>query len=188
MANPTISQALPRFLLPRLSWQQVPLHHNAIRALSMVPARYNGPSRPRDSPARKVTVRYDGSLRLGSTILENSAHHRAFHATARRARDHHFDTLKFVQRLKEEGFTETQAVAMMKVLSDVIEERLDRPHTLHQLLLTLIVSRTSLEPWSYEKIKLKQPTLRKLTLQSCAPNSSPPTPQNHLPREHHMSA
>jgi len=37
-------------------------------------------------------------------------------------RDHHFDTLKFVQRLKDEGFTEEQAVAMMKVLGDVIEE------------------------------------------------------------------
>ncbi|KAH0073930.1 DUF1640-domain-containing protein, partial [Aureobasidium melanogenum] len=30
--------------------------------------------------------------------------------------------LKFVQRLKDEGFTEEQAVAMMKVLSDVVEE------------------------------------------------------------------
>jgi hypothetical protein len=38
-------------------------------------------------------------------------------------KDHHFDTLKFVQRLKDEGFTEEQAVAMMRVLSDVIEER-----------------------------------------------------------------
>jgi hypothetical protein len=43
--------------------------------------------------------------------------------TAMRGRDHHFDTLKFVQRLKDEGFTEEQGVAMMKVLSDVIEER-----------------------------------------------------------------
>jgi hypothetical protein len=43
--------------------------------------------------------------------------------TARQARDHHFDTLKFVQRLKDEGFTEEQAEAMMRVLSDVIEER-----------------------------------------------------------------
>lgn len=37
-------------------------------------------------------------------------------------RDHHFDTLKFVQRLQSEGFTEEQSVAMMKVLNDVIEE------------------------------------------------------------------
>lgn len=39
-----------------------------------------------------------------------------------RARDHHYDTLKFVQRLQREGFTEDQSVAMMKVLNDVIEE------------------------------------------------------------------
>lgn len=37
-------------------------------------------------------------------------------------RDHHFDTLKCVQRLKAEGFSEEQAKAMMLVLSDVIEE------------------------------------------------------------------
>jgi hypothetical protein len=48
---------------------------------------------------------------------------RDFSATTARGRDHHFDTLKFVQRLKDEGFTEEQAVAMMKVLGDVIEER-----------------------------------------------------------------
>ena len=48
---------------------------------------------------------------------------RAFHATPKTPRDHHFDTLKFVQRLEGEGFSEEQSVAMMKVLSDVIEER-----------------------------------------------------------------
>jgi hypothetical protein len=47
---------------------------------------------------------------------------RAFHASASMSRDHHFDTLKFVQRLKMEGFSEEQAVAMMKVLNDVIQE------------------------------------------------------------------
>lgn len=47
---------------------------------------------------------------------------RSFHASAVRARDHHYDTLKFVQRLQREGFTEDQSVAMMKVLNDVIEE------------------------------------------------------------------
>ncbi|RKF62942.1 Protein FMP32, mitochondrial [Golovinomyces cichoracearum] len=45
-----------------------------------------------------------------------------FHTSYRRPRDHHFDTLRFVQRLQEEGFTQEQSVAMMKVLSDVIEE------------------------------------------------------------------
>ncbi|KAI5783540.1 hypothetical protein EDC01DRAFT_210308 [Geopyxis carbonaria] len=47
---------------------------------------------------------------------------RAFHATPPAARDHHFDTLKFVQRLQAEGFSEKQAEALLKVLSDVIEE------------------------------------------------------------------
>ncbi|EFW99395.1 mitochondrial protein [Grosmannia clavigera kw1407] len=47
---------------------------------------------------------------------------RSFHASAMMRRDHHFDTLKFVQRLQGEGFTEEQAVAMMKVLDDAIEE------------------------------------------------------------------
>ena len=47
---------------------------------------------------------------------------RAFHATGAQCRDHHFDTLKFVQRLKDEGFSEEQATAMMRVLNDVIQE------------------------------------------------------------------
>lgn len=48
--------------------------------------------------------------------------HHAFSTTPRRTKDHHFDTLKFVHRLRREGFTEDQAVAMMRVLGDVIEE------------------------------------------------------------------
>lgn len=48
---------------------------------------------------------------------------RNFSATAPQCKDHHFDTLKFIQRLKEEGFTDEQAEGMMRVLGDVIEER-----------------------------------------------------------------
>ena len=47
---------------------------------------------------------------------------KAFSSSAIQQKDHHFDTLKFVQRLKGEGFSEEQAVAMMRVLNDVIEE------------------------------------------------------------------
>lgn len=47
---------------------------------------------------------------------------RAFSTSRSLKKDHHFDTLKFVQRLKGEGFSEEQAVAMMRVLNDVIEE------------------------------------------------------------------
>ena len=46
----------------------------------------------------------------------------AFSSSAVQRKDHHFDTLKFVQRLRGEGFSEEQAVAMMRVLNDVIEE------------------------------------------------------------------
>jgi hypothetical protein len=63
--------------------------------------------------------------RNAGSMLQQPVLRRAFHASAPRRRDHHFDTLKFVQRLQGEGFTEEQSVAMMKVLNDVIEERLD---------------------------------------------------------------
>jgi len=119
------AQALPRFLLPRLSWQTTSTKNHAVRALSTTVSTYNSPSRPLNTAERRQTIRRrDGGLaRPRTSILQNPSHHQAFHATARQARDHHFDTLKFVQRLQEEGFTEAQSVAMMKVLSDVIEER-----------------------------------------------------------------
>ncbi|KAH7417029.1 hypothetical protein BKA64DRAFT_739596 [Cadophora sp. MPI-SDFR-AT-0126] len=121
MATASIAKTLPRFLLPRLSWQ-APTQQNTIRALS-TQSSYNL-SRRQDGPANHTITcrRRDGFRQPRTSILQNPTHKRAFHATTRRSRDHHFDTLKFVQRLQEEGFTEAQAVAMMKVLSDVIEE------------------------------------------------------------------
>lgn len=56
-------------------------------------------------------------------LTRSSPESRGFHSTAPVLRDHHFDTLKFVQRLQEEGFSEAQSVALMSALSDVIEER-----------------------------------------------------------------
>ncbi|POR34547.1 Putative 2-hydroxyacid dehydrogenase UNK4.10 [Tolypocladium paradoxum] len=123
MATPSVMAAdmLPRFLLPRLSWGAPPSASRAAarpfaalqaaktaRPLSLGSWLRHGesPARRRPTPAR-------------SPILILS---RAFHATAMRQRDHHFDTLKFVKRLQSEGFTELQSVAMMKVLNDVIEE------------------------------------------------------------------
>lgn len=58
---------------------------------------------------------------------------RAFHASAVMRRTHHFDTLKFVQRLRNEGFSEEQSVAMMKVLNDVIQE------SIHNLTRTMVL-------------------------------------------------
>lgn len=47
-----------------------------------------------------------------------------FHSSAPRCRPgQHFDTLRFVQKLQDEGFTEEQAAALMKILNDVMEER-----------------------------------------------------------------
>ena len=58
-----------------------------------------------------------------------------FSTTSYLFRDHHFDTLKLVQRLKDEGFSEEQSKSMMLVLSDVIEEsiqNLTRTMVLHE--------------------------------------------------------
>jgi hypothetical protein len=111
--------------------------------LAKCPARTAVRDRPYDSCQ---SLRWSPSPARDSAILERPASQRrprrgfgskwpditsgvparrAFSVTPFRLRDHHFDTLKFVQRLKDEGFTEEQAVAMMKVLSDVIEERWD---------------------------------------------------------------
>ncbi|KAH7027593.1 uncharacterized protein B0I36DRAFT_327433 [Microdochium trichocladiopsis] len=115
-------QTLPRFLLPRLSWTAPvavgsgPSVHHHLRAAAAI----GGAS----APSQQWNQRPTQQQPISSTILK---HHqpaltRAFHTTRAQARDHHFDTLRFVQRLRDEGFTEEQSVAMMKVLNDVIEE------------------------------------------------------------------
>ena len=65
---------------------------------------------------------------------------RAFHSTPSRLREHHFDTLKFVKRLQAEGFSEEQAVAMMRVLNDIIQE------SIQNLTRTMVLR----EGWSVE--------------------------------------
>ncbi|CAI6077904.1 unnamed protein product [Clonostachys chloroleuca] len=111
-------EALPKFLLPRLSWQATsPLlvssrssgqrrHQHTALAPRLQASPFQAQHRPAVAQRRRSPI-------IGAA---------AFHATARRLRDHHFDTLKFVQRLQSEGFTEDQAASMMKVLNDVIEE------------------------------------------------------------------
>ncbi|KAG9230445.1 hypothetical protein BJ875DRAFT_445022 [Amylocarpus encephaloides] len=120
----TSAQALPRFLLPTLSWRgMAPPPYRAFRTAV---CSYNSNPKPHQVALRKPIRRFENipPRRPRSSNLQylGTPTHRAFHATARRPRDHHFDTLKFVQILQEEGFTEPQSVAMMKVLSDVIEE------------------------------------------------------------------
>ncbi|KXJ91378.1 hypothetical protein Micbo1qcDRAFT_134769 [Microdochium bolleyi] len=123
-------QTLPRFLLPRLSWTAQaglggPSSHQPLRAAALaVPAQSR--QRQHDSPSQSARYHATAARRRPSPSSLLQQHQpalaRAFHTSSPRSRDHHFDTLKFVQRLRDEGFTEEQSVAMMKVLNDVIEE------------------------------------------------------------------
>ncbi|KAJ5961056.1 uncharacterized protein N7479_008206 [Penicillium vulpinum] len=81
------------------------------------------------SRGTSITTPATSTIQRGNPIRHNGVYvatyhpaRRAFHATPVRARDHHFDTLKFVKRLQAEGFSEEQSVAMMRVLNDIIQE------------------------------------------------------------------
>ncbi|KAH0566119.1 hypothetical protein GP486_000480 [Trichoglossum hirsutum] len=117
---------LPRFLLPGLACKTNPVRPTSVARFgsqrcgsrsSLVPSgtRY-------ERPRSLEQLRKQAKTRNVSILSSLPQLRRTFRVTARRHRDHHFDTLQFVQRLKDEGFSEEQAVAMMKVLSDVIEE------------------------------------------------------------------
>lgn len=143
---PSATTSIPRFLLPQLTWKATfskslaltnqkftRAHHPAIqyRSLHRASSHQSQPShhdnyRPyRPSISRPI---YHSPLRpcarpsLLPTLFCRLTFHKPFSTTVARYRDHHFDTLKFVQRLKDEGFSEEQSKAMMLVLSDVIEE------------------------------------------------------------------
>jgi Protein of unknown function (DUF1640) len=117
--------------LTRLSLREHQLHTLAISSdspssrspLSFSTALINCPlalrTLSKTPPVEAITspIRYNG---VYAAIFRPAR--RAFRASSVRTRDHHFDTLKFVQRLKSEGFSEEQAVATMKVLDDVIQE------------------------------------------------------------------
>lgn len=126
MANAGLisAQMLPRFLLPQLSWRVVPAYGQASRSLSTFSTAYIYPLKHAETPSNRSifhTRPHDAPFKV--SMLQNPSFRRTFHATARQGKEHHFDTLKFVQRLQDEGFSEKQSVAMMRVLSDVIEER-----------------------------------------------------------------
>lgn len=83
-----------------------------------LPAHFERPSGQRiPVPANAPPIRHNGVY-----VATSKPAKRAFSTSRSHQKDHHFDTLKFVQRLKGEGFSEEQAVAMMRVLNDVIEE------------------------------------------------------------------
>lgn len=102
------------------------------RSLSDVPLRARSTSNPSPptSPKRtKFSTQQRPISSAGSPLRHNGTYatvfpvaRRTFATTRSNQKSHHFDTLKFVQRLKAEGFNEQQAVAMMRVLNSVIEE------------------------------------------------------------------
>jgi hypothetical protein len=111
---PTFQQPLP------VRTAQAPLSPN--RSYSQ--SNWSEPSQKRlpassqtHSAADAAPIRYNG---VYATAFKPAR--RAFSSSRALKKDHHFDTLKFVQRLRGEGFSEEQAVAMMRVLNDVIEE------------------------------------------------------------------
>ncbi|KAI0164917.1 DUF1640-domain-containing protein [Xylariaceae sp. FL1272] len=127
-ATRTVAHSLPSFLLPRLSWTgPTSFTTGALRGAAFASTAELSYQRNRTTPyhsAHKAT-RCPSSTRRqsqSSIIQQHPGLRRSFHCTAPRCRDHHFDTLRFIQRLQSEGFTEEQSVAMMKVLNDVIEE------------------------------------------------------------------
>ena len=134
----TTATTIPRFLLPQLTWKR-PLPRSLAVAVSK-PSQAPAPRLSHSIPPRWVVSsspyqrpRHDT---LASTFLPrsvlfrlhqpvsspSSSARKSLSTTGRLLRDHHFDTLKFVQRLQDEGFSEEQARAVMLVLSDVIEE------------------------------------------------------------------
>ncbi|EQL00575.1 DUF1640-domain-containing protein [Ophiocordyceps sinensis CO18] len=119
MASRGVVEALPRFLLPRLSWGVPPSASRPALARPLAAAMFTRAPSPHSS----LTPHHGRPATRPSSVAARSPKlSRAFHATAPQQRDHHFDTLKFVRRLQSEGFTEEQSAAMMKVLNDVIEE------------------------------------------------------------------
>ncbi|MCJ1366644.1 hypothetical protein MMC16_005774 [Acarospora aff. strigata] len=149
MAASTPMAHIPRFLLPQLTWTGSavrPLGALAIKpsasATSTIPNRRH---RTTDSQQQSTATQAQARSRTVVNIARPRQlflhhrhaspairpthphsrpfnHRRPFSTTPTPNRDHHFDTLKLVQRLKSEGFSNDQSIAMMAVLSDVIEE------------------------------------------------------------------
>ena len=119
MASPANYFPCPLFYLISNGVRSSRVRPPHTRFLSSLPARRDA-AQSRNRLLRRRAQHDDLST---PTVLRSSCtKRRGFSTTQSRLRDHHFDTLKFVQRLKDEGFSEEQSKAMMLVLSDVIEE------------------------------------------------------------------
>lgn len=140
---PTSTTNIPRFLLPQLTWKAT-LPRSLVLATQRIPQAHpqstkntflHRPLSTQSGESWRDTSFRSGRLahiilskprpstpRLLPTLFCKLTFHKPFSTAIALRRDHHFDTLKFVQRLKGEGFSEEQSKAMMLVLSDVIEE------------------------------------------------------------------
>ncbi len=165
------SATIPRFLLPQLTWKPllqpklVFIPHTNAPATAQT-ASYNPPHRTLTSlaqpwyehgrrtipssttsttkksqrrPSFAAASQPPNPLRAAFRILSQ----KPFSTTSYLFRDHHFDTLKLVQRLKDEGFSEEQSKAMMLVLSDVIEE------SIQNLTRTMVLREGHRQPFSF---------------------------------------
>lgn len=123
--------SIPCFLLPQSSWKLsipasrvLPQSYKRPLATSLLPRRplSNKAHHPNQLPYVRPSIATITRIIYPNVPRDLVAFNHPFSTTRRLGRDHHFDTLKFVQRLKDEGFSEEQSKAMMLVLSDVIEE------------------------------------------------------------------
>lgn len=121
MTAPSVIRSMEA--LPRLSWTASSIRPTA--SFTQHSSRASSHVQPARTSATAALARERWTARrqpVSRTSPVQDALKRPFSSTPVRAKDHHFDTLKFVQRLQAEGLSEQQAVAMMRVLSDVIEE------------------------------------------------------------------
>lgn len=189
-ARSTITM-IPQFLCPRLSWKAAipslavrPLPHVQTPRIKLLHPFICSTARARQkhNNAYAALASYNQFLSHPSSSSHHRQRARAFSTTDSLHRDHHFDTLKFVQRLKDEGFSEDQSKAMMLVLSDVIEEsiqNLTRTMVLregaypYRLPLPLRHQFQSAHVTDPTQTLIEVPIPRKWTLRSFALNCSP---------------
>lgn len=186
--SPSTTTNIPCFLLPQLSWKAMSHSSSAFaspwkktmhRSISSIARRCKHDERAFSPwiPHRQgpLLARYSYVARI---------HRQRFSTTPTLSRDHHFDTLKFVQRLKDEGFSEEQSKAMMLVLSDVIEEsiqNLTRTMVLReglQFSLSGPPANPSLTV-SLLQMRIEAHTHKRSTSRNFAPSSWPLIPATH---------
>lgn len=165
MALSGTERTLPRFLLPQFSWTSAsyrPAVRRAPFASACGPLSIGRPSSSSQSrPHRLSPHSRQSTKRLPLRVTVNPpTPYRTFTTTYRLARDHHFDTLKFVQRLQEEGFSEEQAISLMRVLSDVIEE------SIQNLTRTMVLREDALKTSYTQKVDFSALRTELLSLDS----------------------